>query len=76
MSTIVSPQTSVIVTEDGDMPMQEGVRLNIAQLTAQTANGSQSECPTPNGELPPQILYDGKYYLQKVLYAILCIFPN
>ena len=67
---IISPQTSVIVTEDGDMPMQEDVRLNIAQVRAQTANGSQSECPTPNGELPPQILYDGEYHwLCVVLFA-------
>ncbi|XP_065635646.1 ankyrin repeat-containing protein At5g02620 isoform X2 [Quercus suber] len=57
---IISPQTSVIVTKDGDMPMQEDVRLNIEQVRAQTANGSQSECPTPNGELPPRILYDGE----------------
>ncbi|XP_050261987.1 ankyrin repeat-containing protein At5g02620-like isoform X2 [Quercus robur] len=55
----INPQTSVIITEDGDMPMQEDVRLNIALVSAQTANGSQIECPTPNGELPPRILYDG-----------------
>lgn len=66
----ISPQTSVIVAEDGDMPMQEDVRLNIARVSAQTANGSQIECPLPNGELPPRILYDGKYqWLCVVLFA-------
>lgn len=65
-----NPQTSVIITEDGDMPMQEDVRLNIALVSVQTANGSQIECPTPNRELPPRILYDGKYHwLCVVLFA-------
>lgn len=78
----INPQTSVIITEDGDMPMQENVRLNIALVSAQTANGSQIECPTPNGELPPRILYDGKYHcLCVVLFAersvhCVCVFSQ
>ena len=78
----INPQTSVIITEDGDMPMQEDVRLNIALVSAQTANGSQIECPTPNGELPPRILYDGKYHwlcgiiCRKVCTLCFFIFPN
>ena len=66
----ISPQTSVIVTSDGAMPMQEEVRLDVAELSTQIPNGSQTERLRPNGELPYPILYDGKYHcLCVVLFA-------
>jgi hypothetical protein len=66
----ISPQTSVIVTSNGAMPMQEEVRLDVAELSTQIPNGSQTERLRPNGELPYPILYDGKYHcLCVVLFA-------
>ncbi len=44
--------------------MQEGVRLDLAELSTQIPSGS------PNGEWPYPILYDGKYHcLCVVLFA-------
>ena len=66
----ISPQTSVIVTSDGAMPMQEEVRLDVAELSTQIPNGSQTEHLRPNREFPYPILYDGKYHcLCVVLFA-------
>ena len=62
------PQTSMMDTSDGPMPMQE-VRLDVAELSSQAANGHQ-ECPTPNRDLTQPIPYEGKNHcLCVVLFA-------
>uniref|UniRef100_A0A2N9FGH4 PGG domain-containing protein n=1 Tax=Fagus sylvatica TaxID=28930 RepID=A0A2N9FGH4_FAGSY len=66
----ISPQTSVIVTSNGAMPMQEEVRLDVAELSTQIPNGSQTERLRPNGELPYPILYDGE---RRKEYLSLCV---
>ena len=63
------PQTSMTDTLDGPMPMQEEVRLDVAELSTQAANGHQ-EFPTPNRDLTQPIPYEGKYHcLCVVLFA-------
>ena len=75
------PQTSMMDTSDGPMPMQEEVRLDVAELSTQAAKGHQ-ECLTSIRDLTQPIPYEGKYhscvwyYLQKHLYAVLEYFPK
>ncbi|GMY35056.1 ankyrin repeat-containing protein At5g02620-like isoform X1 [Fagus crenata] len=66
----ITPQTSMIVTSDGAMPMQEGVRLDLAELSTQIPSGSQTEHLRPNGEWPYPILYDGE---RRKEYLSLCV---
>uniref|UniRef100_A0A2N9FK05 PGG domain-containing protein n=1 Tax=Fagus sylvatica TaxID=28930 RepID=A0A2N9FK05_FAGSY len=66
----ISPQTSVIVTSNGAMPMQEEVRLDVAELSTQIPNGSQTERLRPNREFPYPILYDGE---RRKEYLSLCV---
>ena len=62
-------QSSMMDTSDGPMPMQEEVRLDVAELSTQAANGHQ-ECSTPNRDLTQPIPYEGKYHcLCVVLFA-------
>ncbi|XP_050261997.1 ankyrin repeat-containing protein At5g02620-like isoform X11 [Quercus robur] len=63
------PQTSMMDTSDGPMPMQEEVRLDVAELSIQAANGHQ-ECPTPNRDLTQPIPYDGE---RRKDYLSLCV---
>ncbi|KAK4564351.1 hypothetical protein RGQ29_006428 [Quercus rubra] len=62
------PQTSMMDTSDGPMPMQE-VRLDVAELSTQAANGHQ-ECPTPNRDLTRPIIYEGE---RRKDYLSLCV---
>ncbi|KAK9989390.1 hypothetical protein SO802_029629 [Lithocarpus litseifolius] len=55
-------------TSDGPMPMQE-VRLDVAELSTQAANGHQ-ECPTPNRDLTQPIPYEGA---RRKDYLSLCV---